>query len=524
MNAASDTSIDKQRLQPLERLGAGSQGVVFRTGRIRIDHTRSAVYKEYKPTVLPKADDRVLGEMIAFLGKIGEADAQRVLEMAAWPVQLVRDDGAFSGFVMPEVQDRFWITMKLASGAERTVVAQAQHLLNSNEFLVARGLVVDAETKLALLTSVAENIGFLHSKNVTVGDLSPKNLLFSLAPSPVTFFVDCDAMAIGGRSVLPQLETPDWALPGETREPRGTKETDRYKMALLTLRVLAGDQCTMDVRGLPAWAYSSLSPLVEAGLSTRPADRPTASDWVAALKLTSAAARRAAQTRFPPPRRPPTVPWPGVAVPVQPSPPPAARPTRQVHPGWTPPAAGAPTQGASPHPVPTPTPTRSAASGGTPPPPRAAAPATGRSRTATVVIALLLAVLLGGAMLTGALPAAWTSWTTPDDSPRWVVLLASFPAADRAAADRSRAQARSSGFADAEVLSSDEWGALLPGYWVVYSPGPYADGPTAARACAASGRASPENCLGRYLSHDARDRPRRCYVVDGRLVEACELR
>ena len=61
----------------------------------------------------------------------------------------------------------------------------------------------------------------LHELDVVVGDLSPNNLLFSTTSRPRCYFIDCDAMRVGGRSILPQIETQDWQAPS-AGEPIGT--------------------------------------------------------------------------------------------------------------------------------------------------------------------------------------------------------------------------------------------------------------------------------------------------------------
>ena len=87
-----------------------------------------------------------------------------------------------------------------------------------------------------------------HRHGVAVGDLSPKNLLFSLGPPVKVYFVDCDGMRLG-RSVLPQVETPDSAVRDVNRtEELATPASDSYKLALLTLRLFAGDQSTPATR------------------------------------------------------------------------------------------------------------------------------------------------------------------------------------------------------------------------------------------------------------------------------------
>jgi eukaryotic-like serine/threonine-protein kinase len=49
-------------------------------------------------------------------------------------------------------------------------------------------------------------------------------------------------MRVNGASVLPQVETPEWEVPAG--EELATVQSDTYKLGLLTLRLLTGDQHT----------------------------------------------------------------------------------------------------------------------------------------------------------------------------------------------------------------------------------------------------------------------------------------
>ena len=108
--------------------------------------------------------------------------------------------------------------------------------------LEARGINIDDAHRYTLLREVASALAFLHKHGVCVGDISPKNLLFSLTPHEAVYFIDCDAMRINGVSALPQVETPGWETPAG--EELATIYSDTYKLGLLALRLLVGDHDT----------------------------------------------------------------------------------------------------------------------------------------------------------------------------------------------------------------------------------------------------------------------------------------
>ena len=106
------------------------------------------------------------------------AQAERLISIAAWPCALVEDAGAPTGFVMPAIPDEFFIPLTTVKGVSSTT-AEFQHLLNHPSVLAARGIDIDDAQRYTLLREVASALAFLHKHGVCVGDISPKNLLFS---------------------------------------------------------------------------------------------------------------------------------------------------------------------------------------------------------------------------------------------------------------------------------------------------------------------------------------------------------
>ncbi|MEL3949394.1 MULTISPECIES: hypothetical protein [Streptomyces] len=93
---------------------------------------------------------------------------------------------------------------------------------------------------------------------------------------------------------------------------------------------------------------------------------------------------------------------------------------------------------------------------------------------------------------------------------RWIAQLASVAHQEgEKSARRTLAEIRRS-VPYAQLLDSGDFASLRPGYWVVYEPGPYPDGTRALRFCESVGRTAPDDCVGRYLSHDRRDRSLVC--------------
>ena len=350
-------TLDRTQLGPLTRLAGGTQGTVYRAPNVKLDLPGPAVFKEYRRAILPGVDFGSLREMVTFLESLSFSEGTRLVGRAAWPILLVAERRRHCGFVMPEVPSEFAVELHLPSGRTARGLAQFQHLLNDDDFLARRGILLSDCDRYELLADAAEALVFLHAHDIAVGDLSPKNLLFSCSPHRRCYFVDCDAMSIGGRSVLPQLETGDWDIRSVSAEPLATHASDVYKLALLALRLLARHQSSRSPADLPRTTPERIHQLIAAGLQRDPSRRPPAEAWATPLIEAAGAASRmpaqragpvgtphpssatkAADRRAPPraTRWPISVPVPGAVTPLGSSGGPAGRPLPQSPPAGPP--------------------------------------------------------------------------------------------------------------------------------------------------------------------------------------------
>ncbi|WP_128374528.1 serine/threonine-protein kinase [Streptomyces cavernae] len=114
--------------------------------------------------------------------------------------------------------------------------------------------------------------------------------------------------------------------------------------------------------------------------------------------------------------------------------------------------------------------------------------------------------------------------STPQSGPAdgsWIAQLHSEPvSAGTAARDQQLATVRQS-VPEAQVLRSDDYASLRPGYWVIYAPGPFDDGRAALAFCAERGRTSSTACLGRVLSGSTADFGLQCVPPAASPVGRC---
>jgi serine/threonine protein kinase len=308
--------IPRDKLGALSKIGQGGQGVVYRAPNVKTKFAASMVYKEYKPQVRTDIDFTALAAMPALVEEsLTYTQAERLISIAAWPCAIIEDTSNPTGFVMPAIPDEFFIPLTTAKGVSPST-AEFQHLLNHPTVLAARGITLDDAQRYALLRETASALVFLHKHGVCVGDISPKNLLFSLTPHEAIYFIDCDAMRINTVSALPQVETPGWNAP--SGEELATIYTDTYKLGLLALRLLSGDQDAKNPDHLPSKTPTQLRQIITDTLTKPPHQRPLPEAWTSVLGYAIEHAQH--QQKTPPPASTPDAPPP---VPVARSRPPA---------------------------------------------------------------------------------------------------------------------------------------------------------------------------------------------------------
>jgi DNA-binding helix-hairpin-helix protein with protein kinase domain len=284
MNSASIPGIELSTLSLGSSLGRGGQGQVAAVNNIMLNKRWPAVLKVYSPEVKHALHVATLESIVEFPRTLAYRDGRWLHENTAWPTALVLDHGAVCGFLMRAVPPTYYFNFQTQTRGAQKRLADMAFLLNSERYVRGAGIVITDWDRLALLESVASTLSRLHSLGIIVGDFSPKNVLFSLMPSPTCFLIDCDAVHLRGSTVLEQTETPDWEAPAG--EPRATPATDAYKFGLLAIRLFAQDQSSRDMAPLSAVARE-LGQLAQLSQQADPKLRPPPGAWVAPLLAAS---------------------------------------------------------------------------------------------------------------------------------------------------------------------------------------------------------------------------------------------
>lgn len=317
--------VDRRQLRLGPLLAEGGEGRVY-----ELPDWPDRVYKAYRsPGPRPG-----LADFVGWSATLEPAAARRVGASAAWPVAMVTDGplvpgagkgepGPATGLVLPRAPRRF--SLRHRDG--RSHLATLSYLTaDPDRRSAAYGIdlpPVMSPERLGLVYVLARLIEAFESGSPAFshGDLSAKNVLWSLSRGPEVFIIDCDngeRYASGAprsgpdgysepRALGPadrrRAMTPNWDDPAVRTGTNPGPYADRYSLALIFLRVCgaahypiqkrqkAGEPVDVEI-GVPAAArrVRSLGPsaplwqLCSAGLGHDPASRPPAATWVAALE------------------------------------------------------------------------------------------------------------------------------------------------------------------------------------------------------------------------------------------------
>lgn len=288
--------VDEADLGDRQQLAKGGMAVVYDLDTYRIGESPHLpmVYKRYKKPVRPVP---IFGlESLVKVRNSWHPDQLKAIERHFnWVVRVVTDDqqGA-AGVILPRLDGSYFINLRNSYGEYRHRPAEGQFLAAGRDYFADKQLVYPSlDQRVALCRSLIKGMGLLHRAEVVYGDLSLRNFLYRLDPSPAVIYVDTDAMRPNGTTSVFSLQphTPDWEPPEALRaKKRGDGigfavqnfNSDRYKLGLAILRILADVPRAAEKRD-PNLVKPILPPhlfqLLEHSLLGEPADRPTAKTW-----------------------------------------------------------------------------------------------------------------------------------------------------------------------------------------------------------------------------------------------------
>lgn len=238
------------------------------------DDARLVLKRFFTPQLV---NGETLRRLVHWRRELSELERRQLDHLATWPLTTVEEEGQVLGFVMHRVPVEFSQTVRVPSGARRTVLREAQYLL-SEERARRLGVTFPAATRrVEIVFALIEAIHFLHRRRIVVGDLSARNILWD-APSARVLMVDCDSMFLGGvGSPLPPAFTVDWD--DSAGHADAAASSDVYKLGLFVLRVLTGSFQSRNPEAAAAHIDGTGLLLLRASLSPYSSERPGIEAW-----------------------------------------------------------------------------------------------------------------------------------------------------------------------------------------------------------------------------------------------------
>lgn len=249
------------------------------------------LYKE--PLEHDEAD--TLARLIELPGEMTWADMRLVDRHCAWPVARITDRGETVGVIMPRIPEPFYVRFAYEGGLTEPKELLLDHLVLQDAKFSALGLEPPSDARRRSTAARFLALGALMERyDVVYGDWSYRNALWSRQNGDV-FLIDLDSCGIESRK---WIRSHHWEDPLFPQGARLTTYTDRYRLAVLTLRVLTG------TRGDPRRALERLAQqwsdgaelvllLRRAVTTAQPSERPSVGGLLTAIEARSQTASAA---------------------------------------------------------------------------------------------------------------------------------------------------------------------------------------------------------------------------------------
>lgn len=206
-----------------------------------------------------------------------------------WPEEVEASGSELRGYVMPRIQSEFYFDVK-GRARERSLdwAVSVQ-----KAFVIP--FSVTGQDRLELVRLISRWLKSMHDHNLVYGDLSWKNVAFSVSPEIRVSIFDFDSTRLIGAPSFTghgALHTIDWTDPAAVDGPP-TLDSDRYRFAALAFRLLVSKDLRASIdpetvpRSLPGLHDTDVQRLTRlwrraCGPS---GTRPTLVEWCSALDV-----------------------------------------------------------------------------------------------------------------------------------------------------------------------------------------------------------------------------------------------
>jgi hypothetical protein len=208
------------------------------------------VIKKYK---IPRTNQnaRRAIEQNRFINALRPSDKLRLTETITWPLALYGDERVIEGCKMQKVSKSFYFSATVGN-VDKERICQVNYLIDTSWWSkpavkrVQQPDIVRPEVRVELSYEYLLTLSCLWANGAFYGDISPKNLLWTLAPHPRVMFLEGDSIGLVSDSDGDAIHTTEW-FPNPSISDLLSR--DRSLGGLLVFRIL---QQNLHVKPRPA--------------------------------------------------------------------------------------------------------------------------------------------------------------------------------------------------------------------------------------------------------------------------------
>lgn len=227
-----------------DQIGKGGFALIFRDPR---NPRLTCIKRLNNPVTGPRADQlRRLAEVDLWARP---SEAELLKSRFSWPLEIFGDASQVVGFTMPLAPDDAFITLR-AAGREKVALLEVSFLTVKDYFnkaaVTSTAPDFGDQDRIELCISICDAILALHEHRLVYRDVSARNMAARLTEPRSAFILDADSIVDIDTAQGEIINSAGWQV-----DPAfGPLETDRAKLALLVLRLLARNNDARPPHGL----------------------------------------------------------------------------------------------------------------------------------------------------------------------------------------------------------------------------------------------------------------------------------
>lgn len=199
------------------------------------------VYKKYKTPRISTQASRLI-EQNRFINALRPSDRARLTEAVTWPLALYGTEQKIEGCKMQKVSNHFYFSATVAN-VNKERITQLDYLIDtkwwSKPAVKSSGrIIVEMAARIEICYEYLLTLQSIWENNAFYGDVSPKNLLWTLSPYPRVMFLEGDSICITSDPNLEEIHTNGWFPNSQLKD---LTSRDRSLGGLLVFRIIKED-------------------------------------------------------------------------------------------------------------------------------------------------------------------------------------------------------------------------------------------------------------------------------------------